>query len=425
MTSHGALSIIADIKPGMKQTLAEVLDKIEAGKNDLESIIPFRKMTSIHFARLLILNERADTSGNPIPAALAFTTNFDLPLDKHLQQLVEFGGPGLWHIFSLCTNFPYINYNPIKLQQYLQQHNKKAETFYVGVGNRSVLQISNEKLLRDEIEKFVDSNQASFGNKEPLFIRNKIIEHLNTKPDFAWTKVPEPEMSFGATLKHYGKLVLIIMVFILLLPILFPFVVVWFLIILIDELKDDRTKNIVTKQHVRELTERETGMVQAQFSAVGNLKRGWFRLQTIRFLLKLTNFLAPYLFSKGKLSGIPTVHFARWLIINEGRQMLFLSNYDGNSESYLRDFINIAGKQLTLLFSHTVGYPRTRLMIFGGAKDAKKFMEWARYNQTITNVWYSANKDVTVKNIFNNSKIRNGLYGNMTDKEALKWLSLI
>jgi hypothetical protein len=166
-------------------------------------------------------------------------------------------------------------------------------------------------------------------------------------------------------------------------------------------------------------------MVQAQFSAVGNLKPGWFRLHTILFLLKLVNFLAPYLFSKGKLSGIPTVHFARWLIINNGRQMLFLSNYDGNSETYLRDFINIAAKQLTLLFSHTTGYPKTWLMVFGGAKDAKNFMNWARHNQIITNVWYSANKDVTVKNIYNNSKIREGIYSNFTEKEALKWLSLI
>lgn len=158
---------------------------------------------------------------------------------------------------------------------------------------------------------------------------------------------------------------------------------------------------------------------------MGNLKPGWIRLQTIRALLKLINFLAPYIFTKGKLSGIPTVHFARWLIINEGNQMVFLSNYDGNSESYLRDFINIAAKSLTLIFSHTVGYPKTWLMLFGGAKDAKTFMEWARCHQMITNVWYSANKDVTVNNIFNNAKIRKGLYSGMTEQEALKWLSLI
>ncbi len=181
----------------------------------------------------------------------------------------------------------------------------------------------------------------------------------------------------------------------------------------------------VDKNHIRELVNRETRIVQAQFSAVGNIKPGGVRLATMLFLLRITNFLAPYLFSKGKLSGIPTVHFARWIIVNKGRQMIFLSNFDGNSESYLRDFINIAGKQLSLMFCHTIGYPKTRLMVIGGADDADGFMRWARKFQTITNVWYSANKNVSVKNIFNNSKIRDGLYGSMSEEEAGKWLGLL
>ncbi len=237
--------------------------------------------------------------------------------------------------------------------------------------------------------------------------------------------MPEPEPSFAWKLKHYGILVLAICIGVPLIIALLPLIVIWILIIFIDEVKTNPPENKIDKQHLRELLDHETGMVQAQFSAIGNLKPGWFRLQTAIILLKLTNFLAPYLFSKGKLSGIPTVHFARWLIINKGRQMLFLSNYDGNSENYLRDFINIAGKQLTLLFSHTVGYPKTWLMVFGGAKDAKRFMEWARHGQTVTNVWYSANKNLTVNNIFNNSKVRQGLYGTLTEEETTKWLSLI
>jgi hypothetical protein len=77
------------------------------------------------------------------------------------------------------------------------------------------------------------------------------------------------------------------------------------------------------------------------------------------------------------------------------------------------------------MFCHTIGYPKTRLMIFGGADDANGFMNWARKFHTISNVWYSANKEVSVKNIFNNSKIRDGLYGAMNEKEAAHWLSLL
>lgn len=339
--------------------------------------------------------------------------------------MITFGGKGLWEVFTYCINFPQSDYDAEKLRLYLYQNNTKANTFYVGVGYRSVQQVAKENLLREEIESFADSQRLAFTDKNPLFIREEIIRHINSHPQFQWARNPEPSPSFTWSLSHYTRLIFISLILILGFLILSPFIIIWVIIILIDEIKDHPPKNIVTKPHVRELIERETGMVQAQFSAMGNLKPGWVRLQTIRALLQLINFLAPYIFSKGKLSGIPTVHFARWLIINEGRQMVFLSNYDGNSESYLRDFINIAAKQLTLIFSHTVGYPKTRLMIFGGAKDAKSFMEWARCNQMITNVWYSANKDVTVKNIFNNSKIRKGLYGTLSKKEVIRWLRLI
>lgn len=262
-------------------------------------------------------------------------------------------------------------------------------------------------------------------NKDPLFVRQKIIDFVNTSNELTWAARPHPKPSLSWKILFYGRLALFILVVLLFLPLVLIVVLVWMTVMLIHEVKEKKAVNPITRERIRALTDRETGIVQAQFSALGNLKPGWFRLATVTFLLWLTDFMAPYLFSKGSLSGIPTVHFARWIIINEGRQMIFLSNYDGNSESYLRDFIHIAAKQLTLLFSHSLGYPKTYLMVFEGAKNAKGFMEWARSRQVITNVWYSANKDVSVKNIYNNSKIRDGLYGNMTEKEARKWLSRI
>ncbi|BAV08324.1 hypothetical protein SAMN05421788_112132 [Filimonas lacunae] len=425
MTEHGALSVLAGVQPGMQDLLSKLLADIELQKNDANSSVPFTQVTTIHFARFVLLPERTDVTGKNIPAQLAFTTNYDGALQPHLEELLTQAGPGLWKVFSCCTQFPGGVYNQHDLANYLLQHSKKPATFYVGVGYRSVQQIRQERLLREEIERFSDTQFASFANKSAIDIRNAIKEHIAGIPSFAWALQPEPEPGLAWKLKHYGKLVGGVLLLLVLAIALLPLLVLWLLLIVIDEIRDKPQPNIVTKEHLRALTDRETGMVQAQFSAVGNVKPGFLRRNTIQFLLWLTNFLAPYLFSKGKLSGIPTVHFARWLIINEGRQMLFLSNFDGNSESYLTDFINIAAKQLTLLFSHTINYPRTYLMLFGGAKDAKKFMEWARHHQVITNVWYTANKEVTVKNVFSNSRIRKGLSGQFTEKEATQWLSLI
>jgi hypothetical protein len=424
MTLHGALSIILNIKKGMKGKLIELLQEIDRDVNN-NSRVPFSAIGSIHFARFLVCDADADPRGIPILDRLVFTTNYDQPVTDHIDEVIEHAGPGLWQIFNFCDGFETGNYDAQKLKAFLYHNNKKSETFYVGVGYRSVLQIKQENQLRNEVQNYLDANRKILIQQDEVSIRNNIINHIFSQPGFEWAKTPVPPASFGRKLLQGFKIGLAIISFLIFLPVIIPFLLVWMLIILRIEISETDINCPTNKEHIRALTDREKGVVQNQFSAVGNVKPGWVRYQTMMFLLRLTNFLAPYLFSKGKLSGIPTVHFARWLIINEGRQMVFLSNYDGNSEGYLRDFIHIAGKQLTLMFTHTIGYPKTRLMIFGGAKDARGFMQWAREKQVITNVWYSANPTVTVVNIFHNAAIRNGLYGKMSPKKSAAWLQLL
>ncbi|MFT3908519.1 MAG: hypothetical protein QM737_03785 [Ferruginibacter sp.] len=425
MTQHGAYSIIVNIREDKLQTLAALLQEVVDKDVETNEIVPFKKITSIHFARFIILDRCFDAKGKTIPARLAFTTNYDLPLNDHLNQLVSVAGTGLWRIFSMCEDFPPGDFNTNSLETFLRTHNKKAETFYAGVGYRSVQQIHNEHVLRTAINDYADSQKDIFKGESAVNIRKQIIDFVRSNKELEWAKAPEEPASTSWKFIFYGKIILLSLLVIILIAPILVFAIIWILIMLMHEISEKDLPDPVTNDHIRALVNRETQMVQAQFSALGNIKAGKFRLWTMLFLLRMTDFLAPYLFSNGRLSGIPTVHFARWLIINEGRQMLFLSNYDGNSENYLRDFIHIAPRQLTLMFCHTEGYPKTRLMVFGGAKDAEGFMASARYKQIITNVWYSANKEVSVMNIYRNSKIRNGLYGNMSEEKAKKWLSII
>jgi hypothetical protein len=431
MTLHGALSIIVTVKSGMEEELANLLQQIEKdpGHNPL---LPLAQIDSIHFARFVICPARPDAKGRIIPSRLVFATNYDQPLGDHLKKLTTITGPGLWKVFSYTDSFPGGPFDPNTLAAFLDRHSIKANTFYVGVGNRSVQQIRQDSQLREDIQRFLDQNGKRLATKNAQQIREEIRQFLSAhpaaagtgKPNPSWAHEPNPDTTTSYTLSRIARLSLAVVLFLVLSPLIVPLLLIWVLILLYQELTGPNIKCSIEKDHLEQLLERETGVVQNQFSAFGDLKPGWVRYYTIMTLLRVVNFFAPYLFSKGALSGIPTVHFARWLIINEGRQMLFLSNYDGNSEGYLRDFIDIAAKQLTLLFSHTVGYPRTVLMVFGGAKDANGFMAWARQNQLITNVWYSANPSVTVKNIFQNARIRKGLYGSMTERQASDWLQL-
>jgi hypothetical protein len=425
MRQHGALTIVVDILPGKKQELRDKFKEIEALGTDSNPIIPFAKLSTIHFSRFVVFDEGEDALGGTFPPRMIFSTNYDLPYDNHLNELVQHAGRGLWDIFSLCVKGPSGEYSDAKILEYLKGAAGKTDTFYVGVGQRSVSQIRNENILREEIEQFADAHRAEFKGQDAGIIRNKIIDFVNNNPDLAWAKTPAPKRSFAENVAWYSRLGIALLITLVLLPIIIPFAIVWIFLILYDEITKEDIVRKVDKNHFRTLVDRENTIVQQQFSALGNLKPGFVRRNTMKYLLAITDFLAPYLFSKGRLSGIPTVQFARWVIINEGKQMIFLSNFDGNSENYLRDFINIAGKQLNLIFCHTVGMPKTRFMVFGGTKDADGFVAWARYFQVISNVWYSANKDVTVKNIFNNSEIRDGLYGTMSEYRARKWLNKI
>ena len=143
MTLHGALSIVLNIKQGMKPQLIAKLKEIDSDVNN-NPVVLFKKIGSIHFARFVVCDVDADPRGIPIMDRLAFTTNYDLPMDNHINELVQYAGSGLWEVFSMCDGFEKGSYDAGKLAAFLKKKNKKAETFYVGVGQRSVSQRRQE-----------------------------------------------------------------------------------------------------------------------------------------------------------------------------------------------------------------------------------------------------------------------------------------
>jgi hypothetical protein len=132
-----------------------------------------------------------------------------------------------------------------------------------------------------------------------------------------------------------------------------------------------------------------------------------------------------HVFNHGSLAGVKTIHFAHWTKLDSGRRLIFASNYDGTVKSYNDDFIDKVWWGLNLVFSNGVGWPKTVLLIWGGAQDEQAFKYYLRRHQIPTQVWYSAYPDLTAVNIDNNAKIRAGLVGSMSSEEAEQWLRLI
>ncbi|NEO63978.1 MAG: hypothetical protein F6J98_27550 [Moorea sp. SIO4G2] len=123
------------------------------------------------------------------------------------------------------------------------------------------------------------------------------------------------------------------------------------------------------------------------------------------------------------LYGVDTIHFARWVVIDQGRRVLFMSNYDFNLEDYMNDFINKLAWGLNIIFGHGVDYPKTSWLVKGGARDEQIYKAVLRKYQIRSQVWYAAYPNLSAVNISNNAQIRAGLFQPLDTAQQQAWLS--
>ena len=174
-----------------------------------------------------------------------------------------------------------------------------------------------------------------------------------------------------------------------------------------------------------ELALQEDHDVTNQFSAMGTLKPGLVRLATTMFALLAIDYAARHVYTRGALARVRTIHFARWVFLDQRQRVLFISNYDGSLESYMDDFINKVGFGLNVVFSNGIGYPKTDWLITKGCGDERKF-EYLRRHQMPTQVWYKAYPGLTALDLDRNGRIRKGIESSsLTDAEARKWVALL
>ena len=241
----------------------------------------------------------------------------------------------------------------------------------------------------------------------------------------SWASRPPAPPSILFRLKETLHLVAVPLLLLILLPLIIPAFVVWLVLLRIHELNDTALDMKLDDAHVQELAALEDHVTQNQFSAIGYIKPGWFRHITVLTLLMAVDYAARHVFNKEDLAGVKTIHFARWVVLDEQRRVIFASNYDGSLESYMDDFIDKVAWGLNAVFSNGVGYPKTNWLIFNGAKDEQAFKNYIRVHQLPTQVWYSAYDYLTALNIANNARIRSGIAGDMSEAEAEEWLRLL
>lgn len=422
MTYQVALTIVAPVRPGaidpLRQALARMADD-PAGN----ALIPLGRLAGVHFARLVLLEPTRDLRGDPIPPSLIWMSDADAPLERHVEQLLEVAGAGLDEVFGHCEGYPEPGgRDRARRRAFLRAHTVQPQAVYVNTVGRTAAQVREERGLRDALEAFLDRSAGQWPGWDAAKVRQAIRTFVAGDAELRWALRPAAPPPLGWRLRQVLDAVRFPLLVLALSPLLLPAFPVWLWLLRRHEQADPAPHVAPAPAHEQALAELEDRGPQNQFSAVGFLKPGWFRLLTTLAVLRLVDFGARHLFNRGSLAGVKTIHFARWVMLDGRRRVIFASYYDGSLESYMDDFIDMVYWGLNAVFSNGVGYPKTRWLLLDGARDERAFKDYLRVHQVPTAVWYSAYPQLTARNLGNNAEIRRGLSGEMDAAAAERWL---
>jgi hypothetical protein len=409
-------TFITPIDPARVEELEKVLQEI-AGNLTNHPDLPFPALVGLHFASFVIFY---DDHYGPY---LVFENNVDGTPEAFLEELCRVAAKGLHRIYGHCQAYDAPGPQDCnRIRAYLQRHIVHPNAYHIGNTGRSAERTRNEAALRDGIEVHLDELVAAgAGASTPASIRGKIQEFVRSRPGWEWAASFQPRMTFQEKFLPWARLVALALAALILLLVLLPVVIVFVVVLRKLEKTDPAESAPPNQRQIQQLASAEDHIVQNHMASLCYVKPGAFRRNTIKLVLYLTNLVAR-VSTHGKLSGLDSLHFAHWALIDDGRRLLFLTNYDGSWENYLDDFIDKAAIGLTGIWSNTLNFPRTRFLVFGGARDEKRFKAIARKTQAYTNVWYSAYPDLTVTGIDNNSAIREDLYRSLNEAETKCWL---
>jgi hypothetical protein len=393
-------------------------------------VVPFAQFDRLHFARLIILADSTldDIREHGVPppdvvTSLAFLGDCDGESADFLADLVQRAGNGLRRIFSHCEGFPPNG----DLLQWMKDHGQSPAAMYVNWIGRTVEQIREESLLRSVLAEYLDKHSAALAVQSPREIWEELIAFVREEVEARRLDLTPPRPTpLGWRLRNLIHGVGVPIVLLLLTPALILYLPVFFYQLRGREKKDPEILPRPDLNHVKRLADLEDHDVTNQFSALGGVKPGLFRRWTVTFLVWLLDYGARHIFNRGYLTRVNTIHFARWVFLDNKQRLFFASNYDGSLESYMDDFINKVAWGLNLVFSNGVGYPRTHWLILEGAKDEQKFKRYIRRHELPTEVWYNAHPGITAFDMERNSRIRQGVEKSfMRDEEIREWLKLI
>ena len=427
MTPLSNFMVAAPIRPEASASLTALLDSMNSSPGVVDpanALVPFGRYEQLHVARFIILNDQTlgdlaayHTSFDDAPIWLVFLGDCDGSADALLSEFATTATQGLQAIFAHCVEPPDGD-----LLGWMRRHAVQPAAQYVNWVGRTVRQIREEQALHIALRRYLAQDNAPQGQTAEA-IRDRLIAHVRQNGPRLTPPEPTPFAWQASRIWWLIGNVLLAIVLAPFLLVLSP-LLIWQVRRL--ETADPEITPRPSMEHVAALSRLEDHDVSNQFSAFGSVKPGQFRLWTLLLVFRALEFSNRVLYIRGRLARVGTIHFARWVFLDDRRRLLFASNYDGSLDSYMDDFINKVAFGLNLVFSNGVGWPKTRFLLLGGAQREQQFKNYLRRHQLPTQVWYKAYPGLTASDLATNSRIREGLEQKpRTEADARRWLALI
>jgi len=412
MITQSAVTVIAPVPADREDALRQLLEQAGADAAH-NSLAPFARLTNVHFARFFLLpgDQRFATQ-------LVFLADVDGPAEPFLESMTTLLGDGLDTIYQHTQGYP----GRAHLLEFLKRRSLPPAAKYVNTIGRTVQQIRQEAELHDALEEFLDRNADQWRGASAQQVRAAIQECVRTEPRLAWARQPAPPSEPSYALGEVLHLALIGIAVTVLMPVILPALPVWAFFLRRHEKSDVARDVIPTDDWRAALTAQEDHGVQNPYTSAGFVKPGPFRRFTGTLVLWGTNVLTRHFFNHADLIGVKTIHFGRWVFLDQKRRLFFASNYDGSLENYMDDFVDKIAWALNTAFSSGVDYPQTNWLIKDGAHDEQTFKRFNIMHQLVTPFWYAAYQGLSALNIDNNAAIRAGLYGDMDEVAVRAWL---
>jgi hypothetical protein len=159
----------------------------------------------------------------------------------------------------------------------------------------------------------------------------------------------------------------------------------------------ERDEVVDAREQWRLRADREDQVAQNQLTLV--MITDAARLRRLQAVMAVIGLYSRRLSKPGLLAGISTIHFVRWVIIDDGKRLVTISDYDGSWEAYIEEFAEMILSGLDAIWSGSQGFPRN------GARDLQAFKRFLRCRQYQADLFYSGYPRETVLNILLNREL--------------------